>query len=273
MKIEKILQQNTKNISCLDAEILLTFVIKESKEFLYTHPEYNLTKNQEKKLRKLLDRRKKGEPIAYLTNHKEFYSLDFYVNKNVLIPRPETETLVEEIVRDNKSKKITIADIGTGSGCVAIALAKNLPKAEIYAADICKKALNIAIKNAKKHNVKIKFLQGDLLRPLKTKRIDVIVANLPYGWKEWKNNTTVQTVGLKFEPPKALFTKENGLYFYRKLFQQIKLPVTIYLEFDPRQKNELKKIVKKYLPEYSLKIKKDLAGRDRVAILNNPTQK
>lgn len=286
MDIRKILQQNIKNISYLDAEILLAFVLEKPKEFLYTHPEYKLTATQIKKFKKLVNCRKEGEPVAYLTNHKEFYGLNFYVDKNVLIPRPETETLVEEIIKDNKNKKIVIADIGTGSGCIAIVLAKFLPKAKIYATDICKKALNVATGNAKKHNVKIDFIQGNLLEPLKNKKIDIVAANLPYGWKEWKNNTTAETVGLKFEPLLALFTEENGLYLYKKLFQQIRLrithpafvphivglrrgkyslPVTIYLEFDPRQKDDFKKIAKEYLPQYRLRIKKDLAGRDRIA--------
>ncbi|OGF21082.1 protein-(glutamine-N5) methyltransferase, release factor-specific [Candidatus Falkowbacteria bacterium RIFOXYB2_FULL_38_15] len=268
MTIKQILI-NTKNISPLDAEILLSFVIKKSKEFLYTYPEHKLTIGQIKNFKNLVNRRTKDEPVAYLTNHKEFYGLNFYVNKNVLIPRPETETLVEEIIENNKNKKITIADIGTGSGCIAITLAKFLPKAKIHATDICKKALNVASKNAETHNVKINFIQGDLLEPLKNKKIDIVVANLPYGWKEWKNISSAETSGLNFEPQKALFTEENGLYLYRKLFEQIQLPVTLYLEFDPRQKKDLQKIIKKYLPKYKIKIKKDLAGRDRVLIASS----
>jgi len=271
MTIKQILI-NTKNISPLDAEIILSFIVKKPKEFLYTYPEYKLTINQIKKFKNLVIRRSKGEPVAYLTNHKEFYGLDFYINKNILIPRPETETLIEEIIKNEKNKKLIITDIGTGSGCIAITLAKFLPKAKIYATDICKKALSVASKNAKIHNVKINFIQGNLLEPLKNKKIDIVVANLPYGWKEWKNNSSTETSGLKFEPQKALFTKEGGLFLYLQLFSQLakrkQKPKSIYGEFDPRQKKDLQKIIKKYLPEYKVKIKKDLAGRDRIFIAN-----
>jgi release factor glutamine methyltransferase len=161
-------------------------------------------------------------------------------------------------------------DIGTGSGCIAITLAKLLPKAKIYATDICEKALKVALKNAKNNRVKIGFLEGSLLQPLKNKSIDIVATNLPYGWEQWENNTSIETLGLKFEPQKALFTKKDGLHLYRQLFRQIakrkQKPKSIYGEFDPRQKKDLQKLIKEYLPEYQSKIKKDLAGRDRIFI-------
>ena len=270
MTIDKLLKK-TNNISSLDREVILSFVLKKLKEFLFTHPEYILNKRQEKKYQELIEKRREGEPVAYITNNKEFYRLDFYINKTVLIPRPETEILIEEVIQDNKNKKVVIADVGTGSGCIAVTLSKLLPKAKIYATDICKRALKIAAKNAQNHGIKIDFTQGSLLEPLEGKKIDVLVANLPYGWEEWKNDSSAETIGLKFEPKKALFTKENGLYLYHKLFLEIKerkqKPQLIYCEFDPRQTKDFKKLAKEYLPEYGVKIKKDLAGRDRVLIL------
>ena len=215
------------------------------------------------------------QPVEYVTGHAEFCGLDFLVNPSVLIPRLESEKIVhfavDYINRQNLAHP-AVADIGTGSGCIAITLAKFLPKAKIYATDICKKALGAASKNAKIYNVKINFIQGNLLEPLKNKKIDIVVANLPYGWKEWKNNSSTETSGLKFEPQKALFTKEGGLFLYLQLFSQLakrkQKPKSIYGEFDPRQKKDLQKIIKKYLPEYKVKIKKDLAGRDRIFIAN-----
>ena len=116
-----------KNIpsATLDADILLSHTLNKDKAFIYAHPNHSLTQNQVTKFKKLINHRAKGEPVAYLIGHKEFYKLNFMVNKNVLIPRPETELLVDEVLKNKKIK--TIADIGTGSGCIAIALAKNNP--------------------------------------------------------------------------------------------------------------------------------------------------
>ena len=261
--------------SSLDAEVLLSLVLKKPKEFLYTHPETKLTNTQQKKLKTLVSRRAKGEPIAYLTNRKEFYGLDFYVDKRVLIPRPETELLVNKIIELFQvpgSKFQVIADIGTGSGCIAVALAKHLPKAKIIATDISKPALRVARRNARKHGIKIKFFHGSLLQPLKSQKIDIIVANLPYGWKEWKNNTSAETNSLKFEPQKALFTKKNGLHLHRQFFLQLAerkpKPKFTFSEFDPRQKTDLLKMVRKLLPKSKIRIKKDLAGLNRVLIVS-----
>ena len=260
----------------------MSFVTKKPKEFLYTHPDCKLNQKQIARLKQLINRRSKGEPIAYLRGFKEFYGLDFFVNKRVLIPRPETELLVEEVLKRNQKSEIRnqiIADIGTGSGCIIIALAKLLPTSyflpptSYYATDISRTALSVAKKNTKKHKVKIKFFQGDLLQPLKNKPIDMVVANLPYGWKQWNNSTSVETSSLKFEPRPALFTKENGLYFYRRFFEQLakrkQKPSLVMVEFDPRQTNNLKKLTKKYLPNSKVEIKKDLAGLNRLAIIKN----
>ena len=258
----------------LDAEVLLSFIINKPKEFIYTRPEKNLTKKQLINFKNLINQRLAGKPVAYLRNTKEFYGLDFYVDNNVLIPRPETEILVDEtLIKAEKYKPQAIADIGTGSGCIAITLAKKLPKAKIYAVDISQKALDVAKKNARKHKVKINFLKGNLINPLNNKKIDIMVANLPYGWKQWNNTNSAANSSLKFEPAISLFTKEKGLYLYRQFFKQInqrrQKPRLIFCEFDPRQKNGLQKIIKKYLPKSKLEIKKDLARLNRIFIIKN----
>ena len=224
--------------SALDADILLSFVLKKSKEFLYTYPEKKLTKNQLAKFNQLINRRLKREPVAYLINRKEFYGLDFYVDKNVLIPRPLTESLVEQVIKEVGNKKATIADIGTGSGCIAIALKKHLPQATIYATDISPAALKVAKKNAKKHRVKIKFLKGDLLKPflpsrkatrpgrVAFKKIDIIIANLPYLIKNQIKNE------LKYEPKTALL---GGDKYIKELLRQVK-------KLNPPSGGQLKKI-------------------------------
>lgn len=260
----------TTTTPILDTEILLCFILKKPKEYLYSYSQKQISQTQKNKFKKLIARRAKSEPIAYITGYKEFYGLNFKVDKRVLIPRPETEIIIDEILKLNL-KKITIADIGTGSGCIAITLAKLLPKDKIIATDVSKLALQLARQNAKTHETKIKFVQGNLLEPINNEKVDLIVANLPYGWEKWKNNTSIETKGLKFEPPSALFTKKNGLYLYDHFFNQIsklkKRPQFIIAEFDPRQTNDIKKLIIKYLPSCNIQIKKDLAGHNRIVII------
>ena len=300
--IKKLKSKSIKT-SALDAEVLLAFVLNKPKAFLYTYPEKNLTQDQLNKFQNFIKRHLKGEPIAYLRGFKEFYGLKFIVNKNVLTPRPETELLAEEVISSLRAPQrgakqsrdcfvnrpeiksglsprndgYMIADVGTGSGCIVIALAKILPKTynlkpiTYCATDISSSALKIAKKNAKIHNVKIKFYHGNLIKPLKNKKIDIIVANLPYEPNKKNQFKTAETIGLKYEPKIALFAKKNGLYYYEKLFKQIngrkQKPRLIFCEIDPGQKNSLKKLAKKYLPDYQIEIKKDLAGLNRVFIL------
>jgi len=261
LAIKKLKLKKNKT-AALDAEVLLAFILKKPKEFLYTWPDKKLTADQTKKFQALISRRTGGEPVAYLIKNQEFYSLDFYVDKRVLIPRPETELLIEEVMEYVMNQKLKIADIGTGSGCIAVALAKNLPAAKIIATDISKKALAVAKKNAGKHKAKIDFFYGNLLQPLinKKNKIDIIVANLPYLKKP-----------LPFEPKTAFVGGKDGLEIYEKLIQQIanyKLrSKLILLEIDPRQIIKIKKIISKYLPQAKIEIKKDLAKLARTVVI------
>ncbi|NUM25219.1 MAG: peptide chain release factor N(5)-glutamine methyltransferase [Candidatus Buchananbacteria bacterium] len=265
---------NTINSSSasLDAEVLLSFVLKKPKEFFYTYPEKLLTKAQEKKFDQLIKRRIKHEPIAYITGEKEWFGLDFFVNRDVLIPRPETELLAEEAINLVKKRSVTIADIGTGSGCISIVLAKQLPNAKIYATDISAKALTIAKKNNRRHQTDIKFFKGNLLLPLKNKKIDIIVSNLPYGsTKIWKNLSVQQQKGLSYEPKIALYTTNSGLTKYEELFKQVKKyhvkPKTIIIEIDPTQSRLITQIIRRQFPKAKIDIKKDLAKLDRIVIV------
>lgn len=219
----------------LDAEVLLSHTLKKSREYLFTHPEASLSTYQLKSFRNLIARRGKHEPVAYLTSHKEFYGLDFIVNKSVLIPRPETENLVEAVIREVGYKKWTIADIGTGSGCIAIALKKNLPKCKVLATDKSAAALKVAKKNVLKHQVKIQFKQGNLLEPIKNLKIDIIVANLPYLDDNMKNLLkSSDSKGLIYEPPMALKGGPDGYDIYRQFYKQLQQlknkPKLVYLE-------------------------------------------
>jgi release factor glutamine methyltransferase len=205
----------------LDAEVLLCFVLNKDKSFLYSNLDKELSGQQVTKFEKLITQRQKGVPIAYLTNHKEFFGLDFYIDKNVLIPRPETEGLVELILQTaNNRKYLNILDIGTGSGVIIISLAKLSFAHSVelghryFASDISTVALKVAKRNAKRHKVKVTFKQGSLLTPWKNQRFDIIVANLPYLSKETDPST-------KFEPKKALIATNKGLRLFEEAFKQI----------------------------------------------------
>lgn len=253
----------------LDAEVILSFVLKKPKEYLYTYPEKILSKDAIHRVSELVKKRSKFYPIAYLINRKEFFGLDFYVNENVLVPRPETESLVEEClryVRSGRDRSLRIAEIGTGSGCIAVALARHFDsrskdrgKIKIFATDISAAALKIATRNARKHRVlsKIKFLKGNLLEPLKNKKLDLIVANLPYLDSDYKNLlNSSDKKALKFEPKIALYSGKDGLDHYADFFEQVaKLkhkPKFILIEFGPKQTTALKKIIKLNLPQVKL---------------------
>ncbi len=283
----------------LDTEVLLSHVLDQPKEYLVTNPNQTVDSKLEKKFLTLLSRRRSAWPVAYLTHQKEFYGLRFYVDKNVLIPRPETEGLVDLVlqyyknVRSTKSvvhKKINILDLGTGSGCIAITLAKFFSppfKGEIkrgsqrdetspspslkggvsvFASDISYKGISVAKKNAKLHQVQITFKQGSLLKPWKNQHFDIIVANLPYL-------ATRTHASTKFEPTSALIASKKGLGLYQKFFEQIASPLyphpsTLFLEIGSDQAQQIKKLAAKLLPDYQIKLFKDLSGQSRYAVLS-----
>ena len=266
----------------LDAEILLCFVLGFSREKLFLNNELRIKNNEWKKFQGLIKRRKKHEPVAYLIGKKEFYGIDFKVNRDVLVPRPETETLIDEVlnfVKTNPKKlqatSYKLTEIGTGSGCIALTLAKYLPKAKITAVDISGKALQVARKNRvlvgngrDRSLQNVKFFRSNLLSKVKT-RPDIIVANLPYLDNDIKTLLrSSDSKGLKFEPQIALRGGPDGLDVYRRLFQQVRdkgwTDIVIFIEIDEAQTRPLKKYVLDLFPNASVGTKKDLAGRDRV---------
>lgn len=281
MKISELLSLGIKNLKktsatpALDAEILLTYVLKKPKEFLYTHLDKEIiSQTISRHYSNMLRRRKIREPIAYIIGYKEFYGLDFKVNKSTLIPRPDTELIIDEVIkiiaRSTRQSPITIADIGTGSGCIAITLAKILytQVQYIYATDISKNALIVARKNARRHRVskKIKFLQGSLLTPLKNKKIDILVANLPYLSKQAIKKYYTQCPDLSYEPKHALFAKEHGSYWYNRLFHQLHYltptPTWIFLEINKEALDKFK------FSDAKTKIIKNLGGHERIISIN-----
>jgi len=257
-----------KNIDSarLDAELLLSFVLKKKKEFLYTYPEYKLTWWQKLKYQILIKKRATHYPIAYILKYKEFYGLKFLVNKNILIPRPDTELLIQETLKITNPKD-KIAEIGTGSGCIAISLFKN-GIFNIIATDISNKALKLAKKNAQLNKIKnkIKFIKGDLLKPLQNEKIDILIANLPYLASNYQKESSI-----KNEPELALYSGKDGLDDYRKLFEQISnlkyRPRYILIELNPEQIKIISSYMTKIFPQVQIEIKKDLQGLERVMIV------
>ncbi|MBX4205472.1 MAG: peptide chain release factor N(5)-glutamine methyltransferase [Candidatus Doudnabacteria bacterium] len=260
----------------LDGEVLLSYVLKKPKEYLFANPYKKIAPKLEKTYLRLINRRLLGWPVAYLVKHKEFFGLDFYVDKNVLIPRPETEGLVELALDTLKieNRKWKILDVGTGSGCIIISLAKNLsslhpaPSILSFASDISPQAIKIAKKNAKKYKVKVTFGDGNLLEPWGGEKFDVIVANLPYLSRETDAST-------KYEPKGALIAAKKGLKLYEELFKQASRlqPQTshLFLEIGRDQGRLIKNLAKKYLPDYRTKTYKDLFGRTRYAKVVKPS--
>ena len=177
-----ILKKSNIKTPHLDSELILSKVIKQDRKYILLNLREHLNKKNLKDFKKLIFRRKKGEPIAYITNYKEFWKNEFYVNKNVLIPRPDTETIIEESLNyipcDNSKK---ILDIGTGSGCIIISLLKERPKCLATAIDISKEALKVAKYNAKLHHLenKIKFFNNDIDK-FNSNKYDLIISNPPY---------------------------------------------------------------------------------------------
>jgi release factor glutamine methyltransferase len=260
--------------AALDAEVLLSEVLKISRVNVIARDEQTILPAARAKYKKYLTRRARREPVAYIIGRKEFFGLSFSVNRHTLIPRPETELVVEETLAEcAKTGATGVYDIGTGSGAIAVALAKNLPQAvKIYATDISRNALKTAATNARKNGVKnrISFSHGDLslknLKRLKNRNA-VIAANLPYlPAKVWEKCAPEVK---KYEPKNALVSDANGLAHYRRLLEILKtnnFHGTLVCEIDPSQKKSFPRRARKYFTDAETKIKNDLAGLARVAI-------
>lgn len=279
-----------------EQQLILAHILKKSREYVLTYPEIRLKKSQKLRFGELLRRRKNHEPLAYILGHKDFYGLEFKVTPDTLIPRPETEMLIEEgfgvlskVLSSTLLNKVTLVDVGTGSGNIIISIASEMKKnkfpfsdCHFFASDISQKALRVAKHNAKKHNLEknIKFIQGNLLEPIiknesrstfHVPRLMIILANLPYLSKKIYSSAMPDVKN--FEPKSALYSPLEGLAHYEKLFGQMKkLEAKSYklkaiLEFSPEQKTKLQKLIKKHFPSAKMEFKKDLAGKWRMAVV------
>ena len=223
----------------------------------------------EEQLLKILERLKQAEPVQYVLGYAWFCGLRFKVNKYVLIPRPETEELVDWIVKQNKIQSPHILDIGTGSGCIAIALAKQIPEATVVAKDISKDALNTATQNALINNVDVKFLEADILNQHSNEiKYDIIVSNPPYVLQS-ESETMCRHV-LQYEPATALFVPDDdALIFYKAILKyagiHLKPGGKLFFEINPFKAEEITALLKSS-NFIELSIKKDLQGRDRMVM-------
>lgn len=292
MKIEAWLKAAKEQVSALDAELLLVWALGEGevaggareaegratpgesgltldRSYLVAHGEEELSVETQAKLRAALERRVQGEPLAYIVGEKEFYGRKFRVDARVLIPRPETETLVDlvrerihgsvrdlrqfatdfaTVSRQSASRQAAstgrILEIGTGSGCLAVTLALELPEAEVVATDVSAEALRVAQENARRLGARVEFRRADLLAGL-AGEFEVLVANLPYVDADWE---WLEQRSLDYEPAGALYSEQGGLAHYVRLLEQLGAAEAkvrarwLVLEADPCQQDELARL-------------------------------
>ena len=251
----------------MEAEIILGHIILKDSLYIKTHPDLTLTEETEKLAYSLCQRRAKGEPVAYITGTKEFMSLEFEVNSNVLIPRPDTEIITEYIIEKYRNRAPKILDLCTGSGAIAISLAKYIVNSQITATDISKDALEVAERNAKKHNVdqRIDFLVKDALKDYEfSDKFDIVVSNPPYI--ETSVISSLMKDVSEYEPKLALDGGEDGLIFYKKTVNNIRKILKpggeLVFEIGYNQGKSVSEIMEK---DFSfVQVSKDFGNNDRM---------
>ena len=260
----------------LAAELLLMHLLHQERAFLYTHPDLDLSDQQVDSYFRLISERSSGRPTQYITGHQEFWGLDFEVNPAVLIPRPETEHVVEAVLDLIAQQKLSgeaccrIVDVGTGSGCIALALASELPRASLFAADISSAALEVAVRNAARLGMgeRVEFIEGDLLAPFLEPEspgaFDFVVSNPPYVARAERES--VQREVRDFEPRIAWGDLEQGEEVYGRLFPQalraLKPGGHVAVEIGYKMKDAVLGLLKTGWVE--TKVLPDLAGIPRV---------
>ncbi len=309
MKLQELIQNSKHELDSLNIEeadiklkILIEYVFKISKEKLILKYKDEINDKKVEEFRKLLKKLENGIPIQYIINNQEFMGLNFYVDEDVLIPQPDTEILVEEVIkycnelRNNESedketnkdykeniekepiinkedkninkKTIKILDLCTGSGIIGISIYKYLENVEIYASDISQKALNIAEKNTNLNNAKINFINSDMFENIHIKDFDIIVSNPPYIESKVIESLSKE---VQNEPKLALDGGEDGLKFYRCILENAKDYLrkngAIFLEIGYDQKEKIEEILKSYKIYKETKCIKDFGGNNRVIII------
>lgn len=251
----------------LDAQVLLCAVLKVTRAYLLAHPEEALIDEQADQYAAFIARREGGEPVAYILGERAFYDLTFTVTPDVLIPRPETELLLERALTFIQAQPgAVVVDVGTGSGALAVTLARHAPTARIYATDISKAALAVARGNAARHGVTVTFFEGDLLRPIIAAGVmaKIIVANLPYI-----DTTTLSGLAVsRYEPHTALDGGADGLDVFRRLLRQVpqvcQPDAVLLLEIGADQGKTVPDLARSLLSPREVEVFQDYAGLDRI---------
>lgn len=253
-------------IDALDAHVLLGEILGVDRAYLLTHPEAELTPEQAERFAAWVARCAAGEPVAYILGRRAFYDRDFLVTPAVLIPRPETELLLEQALAWAGDRTLTAADIGTGSGALAVTLAAHKPKAQVHAVDVSGAALAVARKNAAASGMDVQFYEGDLLTPLieRSIRLDLIMANLPYIATDEIPTLAVS----RYEPSLALDGGADGLDLVRRLLAQTPLAANsgalLLLEIGAGQGAAALQLVQQAFPAARAELLLDYAGLDRI---------
>ncbi len=258
------------NSANLDVSVLLSFVLNIKREFLLSYDDRELYVSDVERYNSLLERRYNDEPMAYIIGKKEFYGLDFRVNNSVLIPRPETEELIDlvlELVLGSQNQGSHIIDIGTGSGCIAITLKLMLQKCNITALDISKEAINIAKENA--HLVigrksAINFVNADALSYTPPKKFDILVSNPPYI--SYADKKTLSNDVINYEPHLALFGGKNGYEFYEQIYSRLEVLLISGGKFVFEIGHDQETILAQTFANKNVSFIKDMSGKKRFMI-------
>lgn len=262
------LKSNNIESPKLKARLLLQYILKKSRQYLIVYDNEEVGKKEQLEYFVNIDKMTKGVPLQHITHTQEFMKMDFYVDENVLIPRPDTEILVEEVIKiAQKMYNPRILDLCTGSGAIAISIAKNMPNAEVYAGDISEKALKVAENNADRLEANVKFIKSDLFKDFKNMKFDIIVSNPPYIKKD---DIQFLSNEVKKEPQIALDGGYDGLDFYRKISKQaieyLKFGSYLCFEIGFDQKIDVIEIIDRQGQYTGTYCKKDLYGNDRIII-------
>jgi release factor glutamine methyltransferase len=266
----------------MNAELLLMFTLGCDRAYLFAHPERELTTEEQARYDETLNQRARGVPAQYITGHQEFWGMDFIVTPAVLIPRPETEHVIETVLHLNKESNnrarasspgglTQIVDVGTGSGCIALALAKELPQAKIHATDISPAALEVAHANAARHQLenRVHFHETDLLQGLDLETFDFVVSNPPYVGESEEDQ--VQLEVRKFEPRNAVFAGLTGLEVIERLIPQARAALKpggwLVIEISGTIANGVKQMLGGWK---QIQITNDLQGIPRVVSVQRP---
>jgi release factor glutamine methyltransferase len=262
----------------MNAELLLMFTLECDRAYLHAHPERELTAGEQERFEQALAQRAKGVPAQYITGHQEFWGMDFIVTPAVLIPRPETEHVIETVMQlepagggARPTRTLRIVDAGTGSGCIALALAKELPQAEIHATDVSTVALEIARANAARHRLegRVRFHENDLLEGLEGGAFDLVVSNPPYVGESEEDQVEMEV--RKFEPREAVFAGPTGLEIVERLVPQARRALKpggwLVMEISGTIADGVRRLLEDW---DEVRITNDLQGIPRVASARKP---